>query len=118
MYSGSEDRIYHVNLLRQKAKGVEYKDITEKVIGCAYKVYNKMGFGFLESIYEKCLLLELHRAGLKIECQKALSVSWRCKSYETWQRRWNIEKYYPVPRPGGKRGLSCLVIVFFLRMAK
>ena len=55
---------------------MEYKDITEKIIGCAYKVYNKMGFGFLKSIYEKCLLLELHRAGLKTECQKALSVNY------------------------------------------
>ena len=55
---------------------MEHKDITKKVIGCAYKVYNKMGFGFLKSVYEKCLLIELRRAGLKIECQKALSVSY------------------------------------------
>ncbi len=82
--SDREDRIYHVNLLKQKAKGMKCKDITEKIIGCAYKVYNKMGFGFLESVYEKCLLLELHRAGLKTEYQKALSMSWRCKSCETW----------------------------------
>ena len=60
----------------QKAKGMEHKEITEKVIGCAYKVYNKMGFGFLESVYEKCLLIELRRAGLKTECQKDLSVSY------------------------------------------
>jgi len=31
---------------------MEYKEITEKVNGCAYKVYNKMGFGFLESVYQ------------------------------------------------------------------
>ncbi len=35
---------------------MEYKDVTETIIGCAYRVYNKMGFGFLESVYEKCLL--------------------------------------------------------------
>jgi GxxExxY protein len=34
---------------------MEYEQLTEKVIGCAYHVYNKMGFGFLESVYEKCL---------------------------------------------------------------
>jgi len=34
---------------------MEYKNVTETVIGCAYRVYNKMGFGFLESVYEKCL---------------------------------------------------------------
>jgi len=26
---------------------MEYKDVTETIIGCAYRVYNKMGFGFL-----------------------------------------------------------------------
>lgn len=35
---------------------MHHKELTRKIIGCAYKVYNKMGFGFLESVYEKCLL--------------------------------------------------------------
>ncbi len=43
---------------------MEHKELTEKIIGCAYNVYNKMGFGFLESVYEKCMLIELHRADL------------------------------------------------------
>ena len=30
------------------------KELTEKIIAAAYNVYNKMGFGFLESVYEKC----------------------------------------------------------------
>ena len=34
------------------------KELTEKSIGCAYRVYNRMGTGFLESVYEKCLVLE------------------------------------------------------------
>ena len=53
---------------------MEYKELTEKIIGCTYRVYNKMGFGFLESVYEKCLLIELHKAGLKSESQKAITV--------------------------------------------
>ena len=44
---------------------MEYEEITRKIIGCAYRVYNTMGFGFLESVYEKCLLIELRKAGLK-----------------------------------------------------
>jgi hypothetical protein len=31
---------------------MEHKEITEKVIGCAFRVYNKMGFGYLESVYD------------------------------------------------------------------
>jgi GxxExxY protein len=50
------------------------KEITEKIISCAYRVYNKMGFGFLESVYEKCLLIELRKAGLQVESQQAITV--------------------------------------------
>ena len=53
---------------------MQYKEITEKIIGCAYIVYNKMGYGFLESVYEKCLLIELRNAGLKAESQQAITV--------------------------------------------
>lgn len=53
---------------------MQYKEITEKIIGCAYTVYNKMGYGFLESVYEKCLLIELRKAGLKAESQQAITV--------------------------------------------
>jgi GxxExxY protein len=42
---------------------MEYKDITEKIIGCAYQVYNKMGFGFLESVYEYCGIEICGKAG-------------------------------------------------------
>ena len=53
---------------------MEYMELTEKIIGCAYSVYNKMGFGYLESVYEKCMLIELRKAGLKVESQKSLTV--------------------------------------------
>ena len=53
---------------------MEYKDETETIIGCAYRVYNKMGFGFLESVYQKCLLIELRRAGLDTESEKPITV--------------------------------------------
>ena len=41
---------------------MEHKEMTEKIIGCAYKVYNTLGFGFLESVYENSLLIELKKA--------------------------------------------------------
>jgi len=53
---------------------MEYKDITEKIIGCSYTVYNKMGYGFVESVYEKCLLIELGKAGLKAQAQVPILV--------------------------------------------
>jgi GxxExxY protein len=53
---------------------MEYGELTQKIIGCAYRVFNKMGFGFLESVYEKCLLIELRKAGLNTESQKPITV--------------------------------------------
>ncbi|MGR3300947.1 MAG: GxxExxY protein, partial [Candidatus Scalindua sp.] len=53
---------------------MEYKELTEKIIGCSYRVYNKMGFGFLESVYEKCILIELRKASLNAESQKPITV--------------------------------------------
>jgi GxxExxY protein len=53
---------------------VEHKELTETIIGCAYRVYNKMGFGFLESVYEKCLIIELRREGLDAQSQKPITV--------------------------------------------
>ena len=53
---------------------MEHKDLTEKIIGCAYRVYNKMGYGFLESVYEKCMAIELSRQKLKVETQKSITV--------------------------------------------
>lgn len=53
---------------------MEFKELSEKIIGCAYQVYNKMGFGFLESVYEKCLLIELRKAGIRAESQKSITV--------------------------------------------
>jgi GxxExxY protein len=55
---------------------MEYKELTEKIIGCAYRVYNKMGFGYLESVYEKCMLIELGKAGFDIESQKPIRVQY------------------------------------------
>ena len=53
---------------------METADLTHKVIGCAYKVHNTLGFGFLEIIYHKAMLIELGKANLKTESEKALRV--------------------------------------------
>jgi len=53
---------------------MKHEELTEKVIGCAYRVYNKMGYGFLESVYEKCLLAELRKVGLRAKSQQPIRV--------------------------------------------
>ena len=53
---------------------MKYEELTKTIIGCAYKVYNTMGYGYLESVYEKCLLIELGKAGLKAKSQVPIRV--------------------------------------------
>ena len=52
----------------------QYRELTETVIGCAFRVQKRMGCGFMESVYEKCLAIELRRAGLRVETQKPITV--------------------------------------------
>jgi len=59
---------------------MQHNDLTEKIIACAYTVYNKMGYGYLESVYEKCMLIELAEVGLKAESQKPINVSYKGRS--------------------------------------
>lgn len=49
-------------------------ELTEKIIGCAYKVANGLGAGFLEKVYEKSLSIELRNSGLHVEQQKPITV--------------------------------------------
>jgi len=53
---------------------MKYEELTEQIIGCAYKVYNTMGFGYLESVYAKCMAIELDKIGLEYEREKAITV--------------------------------------------
>ena len=53
---------------------MEYEDITHEIIGSAYQVYNQLGFGFLESVYKKAMLIELAKRNLKVEEEKPLEV--------------------------------------------
>jgi GxxExxY protein len=50
--------------------------ITEKILGCAYKVRNTLGIGFLEKVYENALAYELHNAGLKASQQYPLQLKY------------------------------------------
>lgn len=52
----------------------KYSDITEKIIGAFYKVYNTLGYGFLEKVYVNALLIELRKIDLFCESQRQIKV--------------------------------------------
>ncbi len=52
------------------------KELTAKIIQCAFKVHKNLGFGFLESVYQNALAIELSEAGLKVDKEKRIQVNY------------------------------------------
>jgi len=50
------------------------EELTGKIIKIFYKVYNTLGYGFLEKIYHNAMIIELGAEGLKVETKKSISV--------------------------------------------
>lgn len=60
-----------------KTMGLKYKEITDVILNSFYEVYNELGDGFLESVYENALYMVLKEHGLSVERQKNISVIFR-----------------------------------------
>ncbi|MEM6319726.1 MAG: GxxExxY protein [Bacteroidota bacterium] len=52
----------------------KHSDLTSTIIKMAYYVYDYLGYGFLETVYEKALAKKLREAGFKVERQKQIKV--------------------------------------------
>ena len=59
------------------APALKHADLTEKIIGIFYDVYNELGYGFLECVYEESLVIALQEAELTANRQIALPVWFR-----------------------------------------
>ena len=55
-------------------QGFKHRELTEKIIKIFYRVYNKLGYGFLEKVYENAMMIELSREGIPAVSQSAISV--------------------------------------------
>ena len=51
-----------------------YKEESYKIVGAAFKVYNTLGAGFLEAVYQEALEIELQRQGIPYEREKELKI--------------------------------------------
>ncbi len=63
----------------------KHSDITQQIIGAFYKVYNTLGYGFLEKVYENALAIELKQHGLSVVQQVPIKVYYNGQS---------VGKYY------------------------
>ena len=55
---------------------LEHKELTEKIIGAAIQVHQQLGPGFIESIYEKALMIEFRKKGLQVKEQQEVIVKY------------------------------------------
>lgn len=51
-----------------------YKDESYKIVGAAMNVYNALGCGFLESVYQEALAIEFKREGVPFEAEKEVRI--------------------------------------------
>ncbi len=51
-----------------------HEEITGEIISAFYEIYNIMGYGFLERVYENSMMIELEEMGMAVEKQKAIKV--------------------------------------------
>ena len=68
----------------QRGKGKRMKSLDEVsglVVDAAIKIHREFGPGLLESVYEKILMAELEGRGLKVECQKPLSLTYAGRTF-------------------------------------
>ncbi|UPZ14098.1 GxxExxY protein [Flavobacterium humidisoli] len=54
-----------------------HEELTDTIIKTFYEVYNELGYGFLERVYQNSLYLELKSKGLKVEAQKKIEVYYK-----------------------------------------
>ena len=60
-------------------KDSKYKELTEKIISIFYRVYNKLGYGFLEKVYENAMMIEFKRYDILAVSQYSIKVFYEGK---------------------------------------
>jgi GxxExxY protein len=69
-----------------KDDNYKYTELAQKIIKAFYQVYNTLGYGFLEKIYENAMIIELKSAGIYVEKQEQIKV---------YYKEQQVGEYYP-----------------------
>ena len=60
--------------VRKSELPYKHSEITDKIIAAFYKVYNTLGYGFLEKVYENAMVIELRKQALEVKAQVPITV--------------------------------------------
>ena len=63
--------------MEDRKPGLKHEELTERIIGVFYDVYNELGYGFLESVYRDAMVIALQEAGLKNQREVPVKVAFR-----------------------------------------
>ncbi len=72
MHTDTIDSVFVFNL--EGENKMLHAELTNKIISSFFKVYNTLGYGFLEKVYENALVIELKRAGFNVLQQQNIKV--------------------------------------------
>lgn len=64
---------------------MKHEELTKQIIKIFYQVYNELGYGFLEKVYQNSLYLALKQEGLEIDAQRKIKV---------WFRGYEVGEYF------------------------
>lgn len=73
------------NLKEAKNKKFLYKELSYEIIGCFYEIYNKIGSGFKENIYQRALLIELDKRKILFERERKFPIYYEGKKIGIYQ---------------------------------
>ncbi len=62
-------------------KKIIYKDVSYKIVGLAMEVHKKLGYGFLEKVYQNAMMLEFKREDIPAVSQSPIKVFYEDKTY-------------------------------------
>lgn len=68
-----------------------YHELTEKIIGCCYRVHNELGSGHKESVYKKALCREFEKKNIGYEKEEVLTVKYQDENVGTYRADFVIE---------------------------
>ena len=69
----------------RKVNNFLYEDLSYKIRGCVFKIYNVLGFGHKENVYQKALAAEFKKIGINFEIEKVLPVLYDGKKVGTYK---------------------------------
>lgn len=58
-------------------KNYPHQELTKSIIGIYYDVYNELGYGFLEKVYHRAMIIELNKNGYEVEHEKKIEVFYK-----------------------------------------